>query len=105
MFRFGSSPTGIRATSLRVAISTADTEFAPPVDTYTVLLSGENVIQSGLLPTGTSPSSFTSGREYAYTLWLVRLVTHNVFPSGATPMPCDGDPLKGPGSRCASGIS
>jgi len=63
MTRFGDSPTVIRATSFRVAISIADTALITPVDTYTVLLSGVKVIQSGLLSIDTSPSNFTSGRE------------------------------------------
>jgi hypothetical protein len=47
MFRFGTWPTGIRVTSFRDATSTTDTEFEPALATYTDLLSGVNVSQSG----------------------------------------------------------
>ena len=40
-----------------------------------------------------------------YTRAFGRLVTHSVLPSGATPMPCDGDPLNGPLSTLSAGIS
>ena len=37
--------------------------------------------------------------------WFGRLVTQSVLPSGATPIPCDGDPLNGPLSCWSTGIS
>ncbi len=48
--RFGVSPTGIRAISLNVFVSIADTEFDPAFEMYTTLLSGVKVSQSGTSP-------------------------------------------------------
>jgi hypothetical protein len=45
--RFGTCPTGMRVSSFLSAMSTTDTEFDPAFATYTLLLSGVNVSQSG----------------------------------------------------------
>jgi hypothetical protein len=47
MFRLGTWPTGTRATSVRVAISTTDTELDPAFATETRRRPGVNVSQSG----------------------------------------------------------
>src|SRR6185503_709978 len=67
-----------------------------------VLLSGVNVTQFGTEAIGpcpgslsagsaTSPMSLRSASEYTNTALLGMLVTHSVLPSGATPIPCEGD--------------
>ena len=51
--------------SFRAATSTTDTLLSCALATYSFLLSGEKVIQSGTLPTFTAPRYFRSGIEYA----------------------------------------
>ena len=77
----------------------------PEEEELASLLSGVNVIQSGSVPVGTPARSSRSGSEYTYTWLFIRLVDQTVRPSGATPRPCAGALLYGPGSRSSSGTS
>ena len=51
MFRFGTCPTLILAISFRPGTSITDTKLSCAFATYSFLLSGVNVIQSGTVPT------------------------------------------------------
>src|SRR5229473_1166973 len=105
LIRLGTSPTGITAISFSVAASIADTDRAPELETYTTLPSGVNVIHSGTELAGACPSvrtsgnavypiNFRSGSEYLKVAFARVLFTHNDFPSGATPIPCEGVPVR-----------
>src|ERR1700674_506575 len=65
------------------------------VTSFSLLTSGENVIQIGYIPVRTCPSSLRSGREYAKTASARVLLTQSVLLSGVTPMPCEKTPLGG----------
>src|SRR5256885_9682764 len=103
--RFGTSPTGMSAIGFIVCESITETERAPEFETYMRLLSGVNVIHSGTAPERSAPREWTrgrdaypinvrSGREYLKTAFATVLLTHSDLPSGATPIPWDGLPIR-----------
>ncbi len=89
MSRFGITPTGMRVTSFLDLTSNTETAFEPALETKHRLPSAVNVSQSGASPTLVVPSRLRSGRENTETELPSRLVTHNVFWSGAIPIPCE----------------
>ena len=63
MFRLGICPTLIRVISVRAATSITETVLSCAFATYSFLLSGVKVIQSGTSPTFTPPRNLRSGIE------------------------------------------